>query len=138
MLKRFGAALGGLLVIGFVRVRLRLPDGAARMLAGWTGALAGRLAGPRRRVVLRNLRRAFPDATDADRARLAAAFFRGTAGWFTDLLLLFREGRDRSRARYTVDGAEHLRAALAGGRGAIGVSAHLGPFPGLAVAIPSL
>ncbi len=138
MLKRFGAALGGLLVIGFVRFRLWLPDGAARALAAALGALAGRLAGPRRRVVLRNLRHAFPELADADRARLAAAFFRGTAGWFTDLLPLFREGRDRYRARYEIQGAEHLRAALAGGRGAIGVSAHLGPFPGLAVAIPSL
>jgi len=138
MLKGIGAWIGGLLVIGCVRVRLLLPEGASRRLAealGWTASL---LLPGRRRVVDRNLRRAFPDRSDADRARLAAGFYAGTAGWFFEMLLLFREGRDRNLQRYRIEGAEHLRAALALGRGVIGVSAHVGPFAGLGTAVASL
>jgi len=138
MLKRLFGWAGGLALNALVAVRLALPEPAARALARGAGRLALRLAPGRRAVARRNLRRALGPA--ADPARLDAVLRASgdlLAVSFSDQLRLFRLDRDRFCAVVRAEGEEHLRTALAGGRGAILVSGHYGAFPMLAPALPA-
>jgi Kdo2-lipid IVA lauroyltransferase/acyltransferase len=100
---RAAAAFGGLLVRGYVRV------GASR-----------------RRILHANLRAAFPEKSEAERARLA----RASADWlgraFVEFLQVSRMSEADIRERVRFVGEEHFDAARARGRGVFLLSAHFG------------
>jgi len=99
-------------------VRLQLAAGAA------LGSLLYVLAPRRRRIVARNLALCFPGRSDAERAQLlrrhffavGMSFVEMGVGWFTPL--------ERLRERITIDGREHLEAAIATGRPVLLWGAH--------------
>jgi KDO2-lipid IV(A) lauroyltransferase len=138
MLRGILNALGGRLVVGFIRLRLALPDRAAEGMARVAGRLAVAAVPSRRRIALRNVGRAFPEMGPGERVALIRRAAELAAVSFSDLLRLFRQPRDEFLAGLDVEGRGHLDAALAGGRGVIAVSAHLGAFPMLAAALPGL
>lgn len=77
-------------------------------------------------VVRRNIARIVPGAGGAARERLAADVFRHFAMCFSDLIATNRHTRDLQTLLARVEGAEHLTAALAAGRGIVLLTAHLG------------
>lgn len=110
-------------VAGLVRV---LPEPLALAIGSGLGWLAGSGLRIRRRVVDRNLERAFPDRPRAARRRIAAASYRhlGREGVAFLRMTALAPGEVRERTR--VEGMEALRAALAEGRGVLLLTGHVG------------
>lgn len=112
----------------------------ARATAGWfrpsTLARIGTALGtvyfavdrPRRRVLERNLALAMPQLDAAGRRRLGLACARHFARVTLDALRLRSATPESLREEVEVVGLENLRRALAGGRGAFVLSAHLGSW----------
>jgi KDO2-lipid IV(A) lauroyltransferase len=90
----------------------------------WLGRRLGRLVKSRRHVVRRNLELCFPELTAEERelrvdehfGALGAGLFEAGYAWFAS--------DDRLRKYGEVVGGEHLRAAMAGGRGALLLTGH--------------
>ena len=85
----------------------------------------------RRRVALRNVERAFGDRyTVAERKAIVRDSFRIGVETVVDGFSLFAHGGVKALvADIHITGLERLKKALKGGKGAICVSAHYGPFP---------
>jgi KDO2-lipid IV(A) lauroyltransferase len=105
-----------------------LPHAASRAVGAALGALAAHADRRRRRIALANLAHAFPEKSAAERKRIAAASFRHLGAAFADALSAHRFDLVALCARTTVDGLEHLRAAVARGRGTILLGAHYGDW----------
>jgi KDO2-lipid IV(A) lauroyltransferase len=99
--------------------------GAALALLAW-------LLGVRRRVVLENLRRAFPEKSGAERRAIGRATYRSLGRMAPEFLLAAGDGGPDPAFVY--EDRHRLEAALAQGRGVIGCTAHFGPFDRLAAA----
>lgn len=97
----------------------------------WAQALASGImsrVGPRQekhRHVLRNLRIAFPERTDAERETLGRMLWGNVGKVFAEYVHLYRIRRAVTR-RVDVQGAEHLQALVRDNRAAIFVTPHLG------------
>jgi KDO2-lipid IV(A) lauroyltransferase len=104
----------------------RLP----RPLALWLGRCAGRLVGAadRRHVAIadENLRHAFPGWDRARRLRTARGVYAHFGQMIVDILWLRGHSRDEILSRLELMGREHVEKAMARGKGAIFVTAHLG------------
>lgn len=118
-LAAFRAIAGGLAL---------LPRGAAARLGGALLRVYARLAPSRRRLLSQNLRAAFPQADEAEIARLSAE----SAGWLGTAIVEFLQVSGMSeadiRTRVRVVGEENLAAARARGHGAFLLSAHFGSW----------
>jgi KDO2-lipid IV(A) lauroyltransferase len=90
-------------------------------------------------VVLRNLERAFGNGlTPQERVRLAKETYRNGIRTVVDgFASLARGGPARLTGAVRVEGLERLEGALKAGKGAIGVTAHYGPFPFIGAFLPS-
>ena len=103
-----------------------------RPLALGVGASLGtlvRMAGLRRRVAEANLARAFPERDAAWRRDVLAAHYRElgrVAADYARLPALVRAPREEVFASWT--GEEHVRAALARGKGVVLLTGHFGHF----------
>jgi lauroyl/myristoyl acyltransferase len=102
-----------------------LPRPLRLRAAALVGLAAYARLGVERRVVAGNLARVAPGASAAERRRLARAVFRHFAICFADLVSTNRR-RAPQRLLAQVQGADGLGHALAGGRGVIVMTAHVG------------
>ena len=110
--------------IGLLRLIVCLPQ-SARMAAGRVlGRLVMRVAGSRRQVAGRNLELCFPELDDAARNDLVKRHFEsigmgiiemGMAWWCSDAYM---------NSIASINGIEHLHAALEKGQGVVLLSAH--------------
>jgi len=92
---------------------------------GWIlGRLMQRLMIARRRIAADNLRRCFPELEVDARKRLLRAHFDSLGLGVFEFLRAWWGRLSPLDRRYALTGLEHLRAARAGGRGAILVSPH--------------
>jgi KDO2-lipid IV(A) lauroyltransferase len=105
-----------------------LPTGVARALAVNGGRLAFYLTWRRSRWALVNARFAFPDAPPKELRRIVRESLGAMALDVMDVLRSTHWSEAELRERVTIDGLEHVQAALDRGRGAFLISAHLGNF----------
>ena len=110
--------------LGFFYVLTLLPWSIRRLLARVLGAIIYHLIPVRRRVVLINLRLAFPDLSKTDLRRLARAHYRSLAMGVFETCAAWWAPRHRLPP-FRIIGKEHLDTAAAAGRGALVVTAHV-------------
>ena len=81
----------------------------------------------RREVVEKQIAAAFPEKSEDEVLKIARASYRHLGRNAVEAGLISRKGRDEILAMVErVDGWEHVEAAMAGGKSAIGVAAHHG------------
>ena len=100
-----------------------LSGDLGRLLGGVHGLL--RLVGRRRRIAERNLERCFPDWSPARRERLLSDHFRALARMLFETCWSWSAGDARLRRVACIEGAEHLDAARARGKGIMLITAHV-------------
>jgi KDO2-lipid IV(A) lauroyltransferase len=103
-----------------------LPRGAAASLGASAALAFTRLSARRRRLLLENLRSAFPEKSPEEIERLARASARAFGAAIVNFLAIAGADVDEVRRRVSVSGVEHYDEARAGGRGLLLLSAHLG------------
>jgi len=111
------------------RLRRGALHAAGRFLAWLAWALR-----VRRRVVLENLRLAFPEKSEAERRAIARGVYRHLGLLVPEFALVPRLSQEELRALVVPDHPELLQAALAQGKGLIACTAHFGNFEVLAAA----
>jgi len=104
-----------------------LPLRALQRLGRGLGLFCWTCAPFRKQVVLANLRAAFGDErSEAEIRALGRAFYAQLGTTLLEFCGYWRLRPDQVRDLVIADGAEHLDAAVAGGRGALLVSGHFG------------
>jgi KDO2-lipid IV(A) lauroyltransferase len=117
------------------RAASRLSPPAAERLGGWLGDVAWGLLPARRRIALANLELALGgQLTAAQRRTVARASFRHLGVTALECCRLFLGAEGAMLDRVRLSGAEHVKAALAEGRGAFYLTAHFGNWELLAAA----
>lgn len=101
-----------------------LPMALQWRLGRAIGQLLFRLAGSRRKVVLRNLAACFPELPEGEREALALSHFRALGEALLDFGNLWWADERKLRARHVLKGREHLDALLAAGRPVIVLGFH--------------
>jgi KDO2-lipid IV(A) lauroyltransferase len=88
----------------------------------------------RRRVVLDNLRLAFPEKTEEERRRIARDTFLNLGRMISDFIRLPFLPKDEVERICVTEGWESYEAARARGKGVVACTAHFGNFEVLAAA----
>lgn len=112
------------LVLGLMRLLHLLPIRAQLAFGEALGRVLGRLAPSRRRIVLANLAVAFPALDAAARERMADSHFAALGRGVFEAAIAWWSSDARLRDLGEVQGVEHLRAAQAGGVGALLLTGH--------------
>jgi Kdo2-lipid IVA lauroyltransferase/acyltransferase len=118
-------------VFGWIWVRL--PRRVLSAIFGALGVLLF-LLGIRRRVVVDNLRLAFPERTDAERRDIARATYRHLGEMVPEFLRVPYLGPAELEEMFEYQGWENLQRAAALGKGVIACTGHFGHFDLLAAA----
>ena len=120
----------------------QLPFWVLYAVAGVLAWLLGTVVGYRRRVVLENLRRSFPEKTESARQRLARRFYQNLAEVIVETLKLLTIRPAKLARRVEIEGAETLLAYLAEGKTVLALGSHLVNWewimPGTTVTHPAL
>ncbi len=111
-----------------VAVLTHLPSRWARWLAGSGARGLYRLGGKRIEYVRANLRLAFPDLDPEERDRIGRESYAHIAWNLVDVARATRWSAEQMASRVTIVGTEQIEAALARGKGALGLTLHLGSF----------
>ena len=110
--------------IGFLRLLVLLPYPALLTLGKSVGRLTMRLAATRRHIAETNLRKCFPELSDADRSELLTRHFESIGIGFFELMMGWWKPDRELRRLAHIHGLEHLEKAVDSGRGVIFLSAH--------------
>jgi KDO2-lipid IV(A) lauroyltransferase len=113
----------------FARIPRRVLDAFGAALGGLVWLL-----GTRRRVVLENLRLAFPDKTEEERRAIARKTYRNLGQMIPDFLRVPFLPREEIERMFVYEGWEVLEQAKARGNGVIAATGHFGNFDLLAAA----
>ncbi len=112
------------LAAGLLWCVTRLPYAWQLAIGRGLGHLIRLLARERRHIALTNLSLCFPALSESERQRLLDAHFASLGIALVETALGWWGSERRLRGLVTVNGLEHLEAALCRGRGAILLSAH--------------
>ena len=112
------------LLLGFVRLVIRLPYDLQLKLGRALGFLLRHLAKRRWRITLVNLERCFPELDAAAREQLARRHFDSLGMAFIEIGMCWWADAARLKRLVRLEGVEHLQAARAQGHGVILLSAH--------------
>ena len=122
--------MGWLVIKFFASLCPMLGRHGAFVLGRAVGLLIYAVLRKRERETLAHLEMVYGDGmTPGERRRMARECYANTGGHFAEVLHICRRKPSRLPRCTEVVGEEHLRRALAGGRGAIIVSGHVGNFP---------
>jgi KDO2-lipid IV(A) lauroyltransferase len=111
----------------------RLPYGAVAAFGAAIGWLIWTLR-IRRRVVLENLERAFPERTEAERRDIARRTFRTLGQMLAEFPRIPYLKEEQLERLFVADGWECYEAARDRGKGVVACTAHFGNFEALAAA----
>jgi len=122
---------------GLLDATARLPFPVALRMGAAMGRSWARLAGPRTRDALINLRIAFPEWQEAERERVLLRSLENVGRSLAEFAWIGRWSEAELRERVAIRGREHLEAALAAsrGRGLVILTAHFGSWELLAAAM---
>jgi len=109
-----------------------LPHRMAVRTGAGLGWLVSRVVPIRRKVADENLRRAFPDKSEAERRAILDRFYRHLGRMLAEFLRSPALDARRIVAWTNAEGEEHLKKAAAEGRGVVMLSGHLGNWEWLA------
>jgi KDO2-lipid IV(A) lauroyltransferase len=112
-----------------------LPRPIAVATARGIGRLAYSLSGRLRRTGERNIEIAFPDLTERERATILRGCFKSLGRLLGEFSQFPRATPESLRRIIEFEGLENLQAAVAGGRGVIVFTAHLGAWELLSFAL---
>ncbi|TBV00218.1 lysophospholipid acyltransferase [Phytopseudomonas dryadis] len=119
--------LKGALVVGFLRLFALLPWRAVQSLGAMIGWLMWKLPSGSRDVVRINLGKCFPELSAAEREKLVGRSLMDIGRTLTESACAWVWPAHKSLARVReVEGLEVLEAALASGKGVVGITSHLG------------
>jgi len=119
--------LKGALAVGFLRLFALLPWGAVQATGSANGWLMWKLPNGSREVVRINLAKCFPELSAAERERLVGQTLRDIGKTLTESACAWIWPVERTLGLVReVEGLEVLQAALASGKGVVGVASHQG------------
>jgi KDO2-lipid IV(A) lauroyltransferase len=110
--------------MGLLRLVCLLPHRAALAFGRVIGRLAHRLGGSRRAVVRRNIELCFPELTVQERDTLAYEHFKALGMTVIEMGLGRWASDEQLTSITTINGLEHLQAAVEEGQGIILLAAH--------------
>jgi Kdo2-lipid IVA lauroyltransferase/acyltransferase len=114
--------------LGLLRVSVALPYRLQMALGRAAGRIAHRMLAARRFVARRNIEICFPELDPGARDALVRRHFEALGCGVLEMAMAWWGRPARLDALVTLEGLEHLEAALAHGRGAILFSAHFTPL----------
>lgn len=112
------------LFFGFLRLVILLPLRWIETIGAFFGWLLYHLSASRRRVTRINIQQAYPERNEAEIKKLIKASYKSLGISVFEMALAWWASRDYLRKHCTVEGMEHLDAALAKGKGAIMLTGH--------------
>ena len=117
----------GALLVGALRLFAKLPWGAVQRVGAAIGWLMWKLPNSSREVVRINLAKCFPEMDPAAREQLVGRTLMDIGKSFTESACAWIWPAQRSLDLVReVEGLEVLQAALASGKGVVGITSHLG------------
>ncbi|WP_437879841.1 lysophospholipid acyltransferase [Pseudomonas sp. LRF_L74] len=117
----------GALVVGFLRLFALLPWWAVRVIGTTIGWLMWKLPTRARDVVRINLSHCFPELSEGERERLVGKSLGDIGKTLTESACAWVWPAEKSLSRVReVEGLDVLQAALASGKGVVGITSHLG------------
>ncbi|MBA1203864.1 lysophospholipid acyltransferase [Pseudomonas capeferrum] len=117
----------GALMVGALRLFAKLPWGAVQRVGTGIGWLMWKIPNGSRNVVRINLEKCFPEMDPAAREQLVGRALMDIGKSFTESACAWIWPAHRSLALVReVQGLEVLEAALASGKGVVGITSHLG------------
>jgi KDO2-lipid IV(A) lauroyltransferase len=117
-----------LLTIVLVRTLQLLPHGAALRAGCRLGSFVFNVVRHRRKVVLENLRKVFPEKDEAEIHRIASDTYKNLAMSLVEYARLPVTSAREMRERITIQGLENFDKALARSGGAVLVTGHFGSW----------
>jgi Kdo2-lipid IVA lauroyltransferase/acyltransferase len=112
----------------WLRFTATLPWRAALEIHKALGRVAGALSGRSRRVVRRNLELCFPELGSAEIRRIMAENSANVGAFFAELAFAWYGSPERLARLFRFEGLEHLKAALAKGKGVLLYAGHFTPI----------
>jgi len=116
------------LVVAVARALGVMPRGLARFLARLLAISVYRMFGRLRRVGVRNLELALPEASQAERTRILRGVYRSLGRQLVEFCRMSRYTPENTRSWIRTEGLEHYLAARARGNGVLIVTGHLGAW----------
>lgn len=111
-----------------------LPISWAVHLGMGIGWLAYKLLGIRKKVMLENLKQAFPEKTDAEREKIAVKAYCHWGGMGAEFAILPKMKDAYLKKYVTIEGLDVIEKAVAVGKGGINIAGHLGNWEIMGVA----
>jgi KDO2-lipid IV(A) lauroyltransferase len=121
--------------VGWLRLTALLPWRSAIKLHKLLGRAAGKLQRRRRTIVRRNLETCFPELDAYQIDSLVRQQFESVGAFFAELAFAWFGDRRQLANRFRIEGGEHLRAAVARGKGVLLFSGH---FTTLEICVPMI